>query len=149
MRAALLAVIVLQAASRSLLAQCGEEPAAPWSLMNGSLEQMSVDIDSSRGDKWRDISLPPSVSVAFDGVLTHVKVRLKSGRVFTYKQRDIALIQSRSHLQRGDWLVDQTGLRFVSCTERLRIFQRLRKWQMKRPNQALQPTATRCAFTFL
>jgi hypothetical protein len=130
MRAALLALIMLCAASRSLLAQCGEEPAAPWSLMNATLERISVDTNSSRGDQWRDASLPASDSVAFDGELTGVKVRLTSGRVLKYKQRDIAFIRTRSHLQRGDWLIDQTGLRFVSCADRQRIFQ-LRKRHMK------------------
>jgi len=129
MRAALLVLIVLRAANHSLLAQCGEEPAAPWSLMNATLERISVDTGSSRGDQWRDISLPPSNSVAFDGELTHVKVRLKSGRILIYKQCEIA--RKRAHLQRGDWLVDQTGLRFVSCAERQRAFERLRKWWMK------------------
>ena len=131
MRAAFLLIIVLPAASHSLLAQCGDEPAAPWSLMNATLEQISVDTNCSRGDNWRDASLPPSDSVAFAGELTHVKVRLKSGRVLQYEQREIALIRTRSHLQRGDWLVDQTGLRFVSCAERERIFRRLRKWRTK------------------
>jgi hypothetical protein len=131
MRAALVTLIVLRAANHSLLAQCGEEPAAPWSLMNATLERISVDTHSSRGDQWRDMPLPPSDSVAFDGELTHVKVRLKSGQLLTYKRRDIALIRMQSHLQRGDWVVNQTGLRFVSCAERQRIFQRLRKWHMK------------------
>jgi hypothetical protein len=93
MRAAFLVVIVLGAARHSLLAQCGEEPAAPWSLMNATLERIAVDTNSSRDDKWRDASLPPSNSVAFDGELTRVKVRLKSGRVLRYEQREIALIQ--------------------------------------------------------
>jgi hypothetical protein len=131
MGAAFVLVLVLLAASDSLLAQCGEEPAAPWSLMNATLERISVDTNSSRNDNWRDASLPPSDSVAFTGELTHVKVRLKSSRVLQYDQREIALIRTQSHLQRGDWLVDQTGLRFVSCTEREHIFRRLRKWHMK------------------
>jgi hypothetical protein len=113
--------------------------------MNATLEPISVDTNSSRGEKWgwRDASLPPSDSVAFAGELTHVKVRLKSGRVLTYEQRDIALIRSRSNFQQGDWLVDPTGLRFVSCAERQRIFGRFRKWRMKRPNQSLERTADR------
>jgi hypothetical protein len=131
MPAAFVLVLVLLAASDSLLGQCGEEPAAPWSLMNATLEPISVDTNSSRDDKWRDASLPSSDSVAFAGELTHVKVRLKSGRVLRYEQREIALVRTQSHLQRGDWIVDQTGLRFVSCAEREHMFRRLRKWRMK------------------
>ena len=104
MGAAFVLVLVLLTASDSLLAQCGEEPAAPWSLMNATLERISVDTNSSRDDNWRDASLPPSDSVAFAGELTHVKVRLKSGRVLQYEQREIAFIRTQSHLQRATGL---------------------------------------------
>ena len=100
MRTVLLSVILLRTASHSLLAQCGEEPAAPWSLMNATLEQISVDTNSSRGDQWRDVSLPPSDSVAFDGQLTGVKVRLHKVE-FSHTSSATSRLSARDHTFSG------------------------------------------------
>jgi len=77
--------------------------------------------------------LLPSQSAAFDGTLTRVKVRLRSGRVVEYNKHQIAAIRSQARLEKGDWVVDKNGLRFVSCDERQRIFEVAKKFEWLKP----------------
>ena len=143
MRAILLATLTCCVTLYSVRAQCGEEPQAPYSLMNATFDRISVDADSSRHNEWRDLPLDPSQSAAFAGDLTRVIVRFRSRRVLHYSQRQIAAIRSSAHLRRGDWIVDRSGLHFVSCTERERLFQAVQRPLTERSNQALERTADR------
>src|SRR5438552_2378552 len=116
MRAIALMTLACCAALHSVRAQCGEEPQAPYSLMNATFDRISVDADSSRHNEWRDLPLDPSQSAAFAGDLTRVIVRFGTGRVLHYSQSEIGIIRSSAHLRRGDWIVDHSGLHFVSGT---------------------------------
>jgi hypothetical protein len=144
MRASSVAVFLLLFVRHSLVAQCGEEAGAPYSVMNATLLRIWLNSASSRHHDWQDLPLDPSQSAAFDGELTRVKVRFGSGRILEYQQRNITAIRSRSHLQRGDWIIERSGLRFVSCAERQRRFEALRKPLAQTPNQTMQPTAGPC-----
>jgi hypothetical protein len=135
-------------ASGFLRAQCGDpialEPQThrrggpawinPYSLMNATRDRIWVDIDSPHDHDWRNEPLYPSQSAVFIGALVHVKVRLRSGRVLEYDERQIAGIQTRAPFQRGDWLFDSSGLRFVACKERQKLYQAVKKyeWTTKR-----------------
>src|SRR5690349_5560216 len=123
MRAILLATLTCCVTWYSVRAQCGEEPQAPYSLMNATFDRISVDADSSRHNEWRDLPLDPRQSAAFAGDLTRIIVRFRSGRVLHYGRRDIAAVRTKAHLQHGDWIVDRSGLHFVSCKERQRLFE--------------------------
>ena len=128
MRALFLVFWTILVARGFLYAQCGNEPIAPYSLMNATKDRIWVDIDSPNNHDWRDMPLYPSQSATFADGLVSVKVRLKSGRVLDYGKRRIAAIQTQARLQKGDWLIDSSGLRFVSCEEREKIFQAVKKY---------------------
>jgi hypothetical protein len=113
----------------SLHAQCGNEPTAAYSLMNATKDRIWVDIDSPNNRDWREMPLYSSQSATFAGALERVKVRLKSGRVLHYDKHRIAAIRTQARLQKGDWLIDSSGLHFVSCEEREKIFQAVKKYE--------------------
>ncbi len=137
-----LVLTVTAAVTARCLATC-EDADSEYSLMNATNSRIWVDIDAKRNHDWRDMPLDPSQSAAFDGVLTHVKVRLRSGQVVEYRSREIRAIRTRAHSSKGDWIVDRSGLRFVPCGERQQIFKSVQKPLADRPNQSLQPTADR------
>ena len=134
-------------ASGFLRAQCGDpiplEPQTrhrggpawinPYSLMNATMDRIWVDIDSPRDHDWRNMLLSPSQSAVFVGERVHVKLRLRSGRVLEYGERQIAGIRTRMPFQRGDWLFDGSGLRFVSCKEREKLYRAVKKYEWPKP----------------
>ncbi|PYK90586.1 MAG: hypothetical protein DME35_05480 [Verrucomicrobia bacterium] len=109
----------------SLRTQAVEE--GKYSFLNATYDRIWVDIDTTRGNEWRDMPLDPSQSAGFDGELLHVKVRLPSREVRHFSKKQIRSVRVRSRLKSGDWLIDTSGIRFVSPRERQEIFQRLRK----------------------
>jgi len=129
--------------STFLRAQCGDpiamEPQTrrrggpafinPYSVMNATRERIWVDIDSPRDHDWRNMPLYPSQSAVFIGALVHVKVRLRSGKSVEYTERQIDDIQTRARFQRGDWVFDGSSLRFVSCEEREKLYQAVKKYE--------------------
>jgi hypothetical protein len=143
MRVSCVAILTVVVATGFLRAQCGVpirlEPQTirrggpawinPYCLMNATKDRIWVDIDSPRDHDWRNAPLYPSQSAVFIGALVHVKVRLRSGRVLEYDARQIAGIQTRAPFQRGDWLFDGSSLRFVSCEERQKLYQALKKYE--------------------
>jgi hypothetical protein len=98
-----------------------------YSVVNATYDRIWVDVDSTTEHDWRDLPLDPSQSAGFDGDLTQVKVRLPSGKILQFDERQIQQIRARSKLKKGDWIVDMSGLRFVSLSVRQKIFKRLCK----------------------
>jgi hypothetical protein len=141
MRTTLLAVVLLSAVIKPLHAQCGD-PHAPHSVMNARFERIWIDADSPGTHECRNASLDPSQSEALTGELVYLKVRLKIGRLLQYRQHDIAVIRNRSHIQTGDWVVDRSGLRFVSCAERQQLFETVQKSLVERFHKTMQPRAS-------
>src|SRR6266542_1434527 len=133
MRATLFLVTTLIASAVSSSSASCTDAYAEYSVMNATSGRIRVDIDASSNHDWRDMPLLPSQSAAFDGALTHLKVCLKSGRVLVYGNHEITAIRTRTHLQKGDWLVDHSGLRFVSCEERQNIFEAAKKYEWPKP----------------
>ena len=54
----------------SLRTQAVEE--GKYSFLNATYDRIWVDIDTTRGNEWRDMPLDPSQSAGFDGELLHV-----------------------------------------------------------------------------
>jgi hypothetical protein len=111
-----------------------------YSMMNATYNRIWVDVDSTTEHDWRDLPLDPSQSAGFDGELTHVKVRLPSGKTLEFHEKQIREIRRRSKLKKGDWIVDMSGLRFVSLPARQQIFKRLCK-PLALTNRSSQPLA--------
>ena len=148
MRAVLFLVpaLLITVVTGSASASCTDSH-AEYSLMNAMNDRIWVDIDSTLNHDWRDVPLDPSQSAAFDGHLMRVKVRLRSGRVVEYRKREITAIRARSRVQKGDWIIDRSGLRFVSCRERQELFETVQKSLATSPNQVLQPAAAPLCFS--
>jgi hypothetical protein len=108
--------------------------------MNATYDRIWVDVDSTTEHDWRDLPLDPSQSAGFDGELTHLKVRLSSGKILQFDEQRVREIRRRSKLKKGDWIVDMSGLRFVSLTVRRKIFKRLCK-PLALTNRWSQPLA--------
>jgi hypothetical protein len=111
-----------------------------YSVMNATYDRIWVDVDSTAEHDWRDLPLDPSQSAGFDGELAHLKVRLSSGKILQFDQQRIREIRRRSKLKKGDWIVDMSGLRFVSLPVRQKIFKRLCK-PLALTNRWSQPLA--------
>jgi hypothetical protein len=119
------------------------------SLMNATYDRIWVDVDSITEHDWRDLPLDPSQSAGFDGELTHLKVRLPSGRILEYHEKQIREIRRQSKLKKGNWIVDMSGLRFVSLPVRQKIFKRLCK-PLALTNHRSQPLAVvKSTFDFM
>jgi hypothetical protein len=119
-----------------------------YSVMNATYDRIWVDVDSATEHDWRDLPLDPSQSAGFDGELTHLKVRLPSGKILEFHEKQIREIRRRSKLNKGDWIVDMSGLRFVSLAVRQKIFKRLCKplALTNRSSQSLAGVMTRFDF---
>jgi hypothetical protein len=114
--------------------------------MNAMYDRIWVDVDSTTEHDWRDLPLDPGQSAGFDGDLTHLKVRLSSGKVLQYGRQQIQKIRMESKLKKGDWIVDLSGLRFVSPSVRHEMFKRVCK-PLALTNRSSQPlfgVARRC-----
>ena len=129
MRAASFAFCIYLALQPLLNGQCsGQEP--EYSLMNATRKPIYVmEIRDRRYNDGWELPLRPSQSVACDDGLTHVKVRLASGRVLDYRRPEIVRIRTQAGLDKGDWIVDERGLHFISCQERSRLFKALDKYE--------------------
>jgi hypothetical protein len=134
MRASLLVLCTGLAIGGLLQAQCGD-PYAKYFLMNATHDRIwVVDLHDSRyGQAWQDLPLQPSQSASFDGALTHLKVRLSSGGVLEYGRRETSAIRARPDFRIGDWIIDHSGLRFISCRERQQTFEGLKKYEWSKP----------------
>jgi hypothetical protein len=112
---------------RGLLSAQAYKNDTDYSVMNATYHRIWVDVDSTNEHDWRDLPLDPSQSAGFDGELTHLKVRLSSGKILQFDEQQVREIRRRSKLKKGDWIVDMSGLRFVSLPVRQKIFKRLCK----------------------
>jgi len=74
-----------------------------------------------------DYELERSYSFTFNGIFTRLSVRMPNGQNITYDDRRLQRLHGGTTPRSGFWVIDQNGLRCVSETDYIAIYQRLKK----------------------
>jgi len=71
--------------------------------------------------------LDPGYSFVFNGIFMRLEVRLPTGRVLIYSEKQLRKLNGGTTPNRGYWIVDERGLRSVSAADYIAAYQRLHK----------------------
>src|SRR4029079_6974059 len=82
-------------------------------LMNASSGPIVLDIRSSRDQPITHFRLSSGHSVDFNGVCAPDVVRMVSGKMLTFSERQLIQLHGASVPTRGGWLVEDSGVRSV------------------------------------
>ena len=74
-----------------------------------------------------DYELERGYSFTFNGIFTRLSVRMPNGQNITYDDRRLQRLHGGTTPRSGFWVLDQNGLRCVSLTDYIAIYQRLKK----------------------
>jgi hypothetical protein len=102
-------------------------PGTDHNLMNASSGPIVLDIRSSCDQSITHFRLTPGHSVGFNGVFQHLRVRMVSGKMLTFSERQLIELHGDSVPTRGDWLVEDSGVRSVSSRDYNLAYRRFHK----------------------
>ena len=71
--------------------------------------------------------LDPGYSFVFNGIFMRLEVRMPTGQVLIYSERQLRKLNRGTTPNRGYWLLDERGLHSVSATDYVAAYKRLHK----------------------
>lgn len=92
--------------------------------MNASSGAIVLDIYSSRDKPITHFRLAPGYSAGFNGVFSHLRVRLSSGKTLAFSEQQLAQLHGGSAPVNGAWLVEDSGVRCVSHRDYMLAYRR-------------------------
>jgi hypothetical protein len=95
-------------------------------ILNATSGAIVLDIRST-GQDISKFSLSPGESFVFNGVFLRLKVRLHNGKILYVDSAELRKLHGGTTPSDGRWLIDATGLRYVSLHEYMKAFERMTK----------------------
>jgi hypothetical protein len=89
-------------------------PGTDHNLMNATSGVVVLDIHSLRDKDITHYGLAPGYSVGFNGVFLRLRVRLHTGKIFSFTAEQLRQAHGGTMPSRGQWLVEDSGVRSVS-----------------------------------